>query len=313
MPEGGHGLPEVEKLLARAAVLLRPYVTETTDPPPEHLPPPGALPPASLSPGAAAAPAVPVVQIRCFGGLRVAVRGTPVNCGTVRPKVRSLLRVLALHAGTPVHRDVLLDALWPDLPHESGVRNLQVTVSRLRVLLEPGTRRGGATLLTRDEHSYGLALGRWFTSDVREFDRHAASCPQPGREAGGDPERQAVALRAALRWYGGDLLPEEGAADWVVEARGRLRGRAARLYSALAGCELRLGRAHASWTAAEQALALDPYLDEAWRTLVAARERGGDAAGAANSRRAYARTLRSLGVPPEPAGTGAPSRSGTGG
>jgi len=245
-------------------------------------------------PGGALRPDPAAVEIRCLGGFRIAVRGVAVDCGAVRPKARSLLRLLALRAGTPVHRDALLDALWPDLPHESGVRNLQVTVSRLRALLEPGTGRGSATLLVRDEHSYGLALGRRLTSDVREFDRWSAACLRPAHRWG--TERRAAGLRAALHWYGGDLLPEEGSAEWVAEERRRLRGQAARLCAALAGCELELGRADASAAVAEHALALDPYLDGAWRTLIAARERVGDPAAAENSRRAYARTLRALGV-----------------
>ncbi|WP_049575504.1 AfsR/SARP family transcriptional regulator [Streptomyces sp. SBT349] len=289
-------LQKVERLLSQAVTLLQPHLA-------------GASPsrrgraaeeevPARPSPPDAADGRAEV-EIRCFGGFRIAVRGVAVNCEAARPKVRSLLRLLALRAGTPVHRDVLLDALWPDLTYESGVRNLQVTVSRLRTLLEPGARPGSATLLTRDEQSYGLALGSGLTSDVREFDRLSAACLL---SAGGMGAEQAiVALRAALGWYGGDLLPEAGASEWVVGERRRLQARAARLHAALAGRELELGRAGASAAAAEQALALDPYLDEAWRTLVAAQEAAGAPAAAAKCRRAYARTLRALGVGPDAA------------
>ncbi len=294
VPDEEPGLQEVEELLSTAVTLLRPYLDGAARPSPDGGTTGDA--PEAWRPGEVGDRAA--VEIRCFGGFRVTVGGVAVNCGAVRPKARSLLRLLALRAGAPVHRDVLLDALWPDLGHEAGVRNLQVTVSRLRTLLEPGVRRGAATLLTRDEHSYGLALGWRCTSDVREFDRRSAACLRP--ESGEDPERRIARLRAALRWYGGELLPEEGAAEWVVGERRRLRGRAARLYATLAGGELGLGRADAAASAAEQALTLDAYLDEAWRILVAARERLGDPAAAERSRRAYARMLRSLGVTPGP-------------
>ncbi|MEE1940298.1 BTAD domain-containing putative transcriptional regulator [Streptomyces sp. TRM 70361] len=241
------------------------------------------------------------MEIHCLGGLRVTVRGVPVDCGAVRPKVRSLLRLLALRAGTFVHRDTLLAALWPDLDHEAGVRNLQVTVSRLRSLLDAGAARGAATLLPRNEHSYGLAVGREFVSDVREFDR-LTDCLRASDE--GRVEERIAGLRAALRWYGGELLPEEGASEWVVWERRRLREQAARLWATLAEYELRRVRVCASATAAERALVLDPYLDAAWRTLVAARERVGDAAAAEHTRRAYGRTLRSLGVEGGPGAAG---------
>ncbi|MEO3754180.1 BTAD domain-containing putative transcriptional regulator [Streptomyces sp. B6B3] len=294
-PDREPGLQEVEELLSTAVTLLRPYL-DAARPSAEAAAPESVLGEAPDAP--AGGDERPMVEIRCFGGFRVTVGGTAVDCGAVRPKARSLLRLLALRAGSPVHRDVLLDALWPDLGHEAGVRNLHVTVSRLRTLLEPGAERGSATLLTRDEHSYGLALGWPCASDVREFDRRSTVCLRPA--PGEDPERRIAALRAALRWYGGELLPEEGAAEWVVGERRRLRGRAARLCATLAGCELELGRPDAAAAAAEQALTLDAYLDEAWRALVTARERLGDPAAAERGRRAYARTLRSLGVTPGP-------------
>jgi DNA-binding SARP family transcriptional activator len=291
VPGGGPDLREVERLLSLAVTLMRPHANGASPAPGDGRAPEDA-PAGPCRPEGAGERAE--VEIRCFGGFRIVVRGVAVDCGRVRPKARSLLRLLALRAGVPVHRDILLDTLWPDLPYESGVRNLQVTVSRLRTLLEPGERRGPAPLLARDEQCYGLGLGRDLTSDVREFDRRSAACLRPAGDT--RTEWRGEALRAALDWYGGELLPEEGAGEWVVEERRRLRVRAARLSAALAVWELRQGRAHAAALAAERSLALDPYLDEAWHTLVAAWDAAGAPAAAENSRRAYARTLDALGV-----------------
>ncbi|WP_344447552.1 AfsR/SARP family transcriptional regulator, partial [Kitasatospora nipponensis] len=178
-------------------------------------------------------PARPLVEVRCLGGFRLTVGGVEVDCSTTRPKALSLLKLLAVHSGTPVHREVLLQALWPDLPWESGIRNLQVTVSRLRLLLGPG-------VLSRSGASYGLALEGRLVSDVREFEQAAAvgagAAAATRGTARGAGDRHATGgtggaaalegLRAARDWYTGDLLPEDGPAEWVVEERARLRARA---------------------------------------------------------------------------------------
>ena len=45
---------------------------------------------------------------------------------------RTLLAVLLLNAGRPVHIDVLVEALWPEMPPKSYASNLHTYVSRLR-------------------------------------------------------------------------------------------------------------------------------------------------------------------------------------
>ncbi|MFI9273712.1 BTAD domain-containing putative transcriptional regulator [Kitasatospora sp. NPDC052896] len=236
--------------------------------------------PAALTPPAAP----PVTELRCLGGFRLVLRGHEVDCSSARPKTRSLLRLLALHGGRAVHREVLLDALWPDLPSDAGVRNLQVTVSRLRVLLGPG-------LLVRTGASYGLALDGELVSDVREFE-HAADAARGYARATG--EERAAGLRAARRWYGGDLLPEEGPAEWVVEERARLRARAAEVSALLAEAELATGRIRAAVRAAEESLRLEPFHDAAWRTLIDAYRRAGDRASSEQASRRYDDMLSSL-------------------
>src|SRR3989442_2589195 len=74
------------------------------------------------------------------------------------PRVRAVLRLLAVHAGNPVHREVLQMAFWPDADAETGARNLHVAVSSLRSWLEPGVGRGGSSFLLREGDAYRLAI-----------------------------------------------------------------------------------------------------------------------------------------------------------
>jgi DNA-binding SARP family transcriptional activator len=222
------------------------------------------------------------------------VHGQEPDLRGLRPRARTLLRFLALHAGRPVHREEIVDALWPNLGHDAGIRNLQVTVSNLRVPLEPGARRGTSQLIPRQGESYLLALPPGSSSDVRAFDRAIEDGRRARRARLLDAATEA--LRAALALYAGDLLPEDGPADWVVGPRERYRQEAAEAAGALAEVELELGRLEAAIEAARRSLAIDSFRDASWRVLVEASQRAGNAASATRARQAYNGVLRSLGV-----------------
>ncbi|HKE72194.1 MAG TPA: winged helix-turn-helix domain-containing protein, partial [Acidimicrobiales bacterium] len=150
------------------------------------------------------------LRVRCLGGFRLELDGSPVDVGAVKPRARAALHLLAAHGGRPVHTETLVDALWPDLDAASGKRNLQVAVSSLRRLLDDH-RPGASALIRRAAATYALALPDVGCSDVAVF---AAACGE-ARDASraGESERVLDAGDRALVAYGGDLLPEEGPAD----------------------------------------------------------------------------------------------------
>ena len=59
-----------------------------------------------------------------------------------RIKVRALLAYLTLNRDSFIHREQLLDILWPEQPYASALQNLNSTVYRLRRSLEPNLKRG---------------------------------------------------------------------------------------------------------------------------------------------------------------------------
>ncbi|MGW7542606.1 AAA family ATPase [Streptomyces sp. NPDC054770] len=235
----------------------------------------------------------PSLEIRCLGGFSVRRAGIELDLAQLRPKARKLLRLLALHVGTAVHRDQLLDELWPGLPPEQGVRNLQVTVSRLRAFLEPGADRGASRLVLRRAEAYQLVLDDGAVWDIGEFERARGVWRRARLST--DADEQAKLLRTCLRWYQGDLLPEDGAAEWVVVERARLRNQAAELSQVLGELELELKHFDSAVRAARRSLALDPFRDVSWRVLISAYRLAGDAAAASRVKREYAQMLHSLG------------------
>src|SRR2546428_9680265 len=204
-----------------------------------------------LAPLAASAPApenvipmgvvrsVPSLSIRCFGGFSIAIKGRPVDLTTIKPRVRAVLRLLAVHAGNPVHREVLQTAFWPDADADTGARNLHVAVSSLRSWLEPGVGRGGSSLLLREGDAYRLTIQPDAEVDLVQFSK-ALAAARVARLRGG-VDAVITHFQQALELYAGELLPEDGPAEWAIEPRERFRAGALEAAQGMAELLLKVG------------------------------------------------------------------------
>jgi DNA-binding SARP family transcriptional activator len=266
-----HGLPWPEKLAARLLGLT-----------------PHANKPVVVS----AAPLA--VRVRCLGGFAFEVPGHSLDWGAIRPRAATMLRLLAIHVPQPVHRELLLQ-LWPDLSTERAVRSMQVAVSSLRALLAPGTTRGSFGTVERHGDTYLLVLPPGSESDVVDFaaQLHAARQARHVRDA--DAERAALA--GAIDAYRGELLPEDGPAEWVSDARERLRQQAATASGRLAELELAGGDYRSAIDAARRSVDIDPFRDASWRILIEAYRKASQPAAAARAEQDYNEVLTTLGVP----------------
>jgi DNA-binding SARP family transcriptional activator len=237
-------------------------------------------------------PQSPRLDITCFGSFRLTVDDGEPDLTAVRPRARAVLRLLALHAGRPVHREDLAAVLWSELDDRAAMHSIQVAVSQLRGALEPARRGRDSRVLVRDGEAYQLVLGEGSDSDLRAFDRALEEAARHRAV----PAEAAVALRRAVDRYRGDVLPEDGPAEWVAEVRDQYRLRAAEAARTLADLELARGDVRAATVAARRSLYLDRCLDGAWRTLIEAYQRAGDRAAAERARRRYEAVLASLDV-----------------
>jgi DNA-binding SARP family transcriptional activator len=237
---------------------------------------------------------VPSLTIRCFGGFAIAIKGRPVDLSAIKPRARAVLRLLAVHAGNAVHREVLQLAFWPDADAETGGRNLHVAVSSLRQLLEPGVIRGGSSFLLREGDAYRLVLPVDADVDLLLFSRALAA----GRVARlrGETDSAVAHFRQTLELYGGDLLAEDGPAEWVIEARERYRANALEAAQSLAEILMKRNDPAGAAQACSTGLWIDRLHDPLWRLLIQAREQAGDSVAASRARRDYARVLEELGL-----------------
>jgi DNA-binding SARP family transcriptional activator len=241
-----------------------------------------------------AEPRYPHITVSCFGGFRLCADGAEIDLRVVRPQARALLRMLALNAGAPVHRELIADILWGDLGIDSAVHALHVSVSSLRRSLPSEVVGAPASLVERVGEAYRLGIADRHDCDLADFDDRLAEAAAAKLRR--DSGAAANGLRSALARYAGDVLPEDGPAEWVTGARERYRVRAAEAASSLAHLELRLGDARAAVAAASRAVEIDPWLDESWRTLLLVHRRSGDVVAAARTEEGYRSMRVALGV-----------------
>ncbi len=132
------------------------------------------------------------MEINLFGPLEV--RDSGELRVLKRRQQRSLLAVLALHAGEVVSTDRLIEDLWGASPPRSALGSLQNTVSALRGALGPD-------LVVTQPPGYRLGLPREAV-DVHRFEDLVRSA------RGVEPAERATLLRQALGLWRGEPLAD---------------------------------------------------------------------------------------------------------
>jgi DNA-binding SARP family transcriptional activator/pimeloyl-ACP methyl ester carboxylesterase len=204
------------------------------------------------------------VEIRLLGGFEVEVDGRTVPAEAWSRRHGSLLvKVLALAPGHRMHREQVLDALWPDVEIDSAVARMHKAAHYARTALG----RGDGVVLARGTVS--LFPAHEVVVDIVTFEAAAAT----GH------------VDDALDRYHGELLPDDPYEEWAFVPRERLQLRYRELL-----------RAAQRW---DELVLLDPT-DEA--AHVARMERlldAGDRAGARRQFESLERVLHAeLGIGP---------------
>ena len=154
------------------------------------------------------------VRVRLLGSFDVDVGGRPVSGSAWRlRKASELVRILALAPGHRLHRETLMEQLWPDRPLEAASNNLHQAIRAARAAIGP-TDDAGRRMLVLREGTVSLcpAGNLWvdaaaFTAAVREASRGVDDLDD---------------LLAARELYRGEPLPDDRYADWAVGFRENL-------------------------------------------------------------------------------------------
>jgi DNA-binding SARP family transcriptional activator/tetratricopeptide (TPR) repeat protein len=258
--------------------------------------------PVAASPNSRAA----ATEVRCFGHFVLTGPDGPADLSPLRPRSRSLVHLLARHAGAVVHSDVLRASLWPDATSESGRRSLQVAVSAARKTIEHVggaiVREGDGYLLVVQDGAADVVM---FDRSFRDLERASTVDTDEGRA------RVLAAAQQCLGLYTGELLAEEGAAEWVIRDRENYRLSAASAARMGATAAIRQGDSTVALALAERGLVIDHFDDTLWHLLIDLHQQRGEVGAAAHVRNRYRAALDELGVAVPPviissAGTPAP-------
>jgi DNA-binding SARP family transcriptional activator len=180
-----------------------------------------------------------------------------------RRRARTLLKLLALQPGYRLHRDQVLDLLWPDLDLGAATAQLYKTVHHVRLALTSldAEATSGAELLHLEDEVLGLSSARGVQVDVDVFEALAR------KALAGEPPNPAE-VRRALAHYGGDLLPTDLYEEWTQRRRDALRETFLDLLRHLGDAHLAAGRGAEAGDAYRQILKADPIREEAHRGLM---------------------------------------------
>ncbi|MBI4509919.1 MAG: response regulator [Deltaproteobacteria bacterium] len=163
----------------------------------------------------------PELELRCLGPFEAYQRGQPISAESfTRSKALVLLKLLALKAGAPVNREVLIECLWPDVEPQVGANRLHGVVHDLRSVIEPHrTEREWRYVRNRGDLYY-LDVAAPIELDLTRFRLLLAQ----GLRAGAEHEADAIAsLEQAVLLYRGDLFEDDPFAEWCEAERAELK------------------------------------------------------------------------------------------
>jgi predicted ATPase/DNA-binding SARP family transcriptional activator len=210
----------------------------------------------------------PGLSISLLGGFVVARDDSvvPSNAWRLR-KGADLVKLLALAPGHRLHRDQVMDALWPDKDPAAASNNLYQALHAARNAL--GSKAGDGWLDLRDG-VLSLEPGPGLRIDVEDFEAAAA------RARASEPD----SLPEALALYRGELLPDDRYEDWSVERRVGLAAMHHQLLVEWVAVLDAQGRLDEAVAGVRALLADDPDDENAYRDLMRLEARSGNRSGA---------------------------------
>jgi DNA-binding SARP family transcriptional activator len=154
------------------------------------------------------------VEIDLLGGFAVRVDGRPIPAADWRRrKAAALVKLLALAHRHTLHREQVIDALWPDTAIDDAGPRLHKAAHFARRAL------GDSSALVLSGETVWLFPDAHVVVDVEEFER---SAKQALAALDRDPGGWAAAAAAVDQWAG-ELLPDDPYEAWLEAPRDRLQ------------------------------------------------------------------------------------------
>ena len=204
------------------------------------------------------------LRIFTLGHFSVAIAGQGLDVdGWKRKQAAVVLKCLVNHLDRPVHRERLIEWLWPDADPERGWERLKVTISFLRGKL----RQDGSAGNPVETVSQSYLLRRdsvWVDSEA------FADLVTLGWDAlkQGNRTGALAHFEEAKTLYRGDYMEDEPYAEWCAEERQRLREIYLELLAGMAECYAGEGLFMQASQVCRAALTNDPCRENFVRVLL---------------------------------------------
>jgi DNA-binding SARP family transcriptional activator len=209
----------------------------------------------------------PVLRIQTLGGCRVWRQGGAIDpTAWGREKALHLFQFLVTKRRGFLHREEIIDQLWPELDAATGGRDFRVALNAVHRVIEPErARRVEPTIIRRQGLAYGLDPERvWIDAD--EFEALIAA---GNRALPSDAEGAVQHYQAAAALYAGEYLPDRRYEDWTTAERERLHTLALGTLTTLANLLVERNPLE-SLRLTQRVLALAPVWEEAYRVQMRA-------------------------------------------
>jgi DNA-binding SARP family transcriptional activator len=166
------------------------------------------------------------LRIGLLGGFSVSVGHRKVDEGAWRlRKAANLVKLLALAPGHRLHRERVMDLLWPELGLRAASNNLRQALHVARKTLHPDPKIASRYLSVSGEQLLMCPQGSLWV-DVDAFEEAAETARR---------SKDPAAYRVAIELYSGELLPGDRYEEWAESRRQELRQRFLSLLVELAG------------------------------------------------------------------------------
>ncbi|MBK8705068.1 MAG: winged helix-turn-helix domain-containing protein [Saprospiraceae bacterium] len=158
------------------------------------------------------------LRVQYFGEFLLYYKGQPLVCELTR-KQKTLLAYLLYQHPRAVHRDRIIDWLWPDVDGDSARNSLNNAIWHIRQWLD-AQGIGGENLVFKDQ-LYSFHRRLTITSDAAAFTNSLKEAYL--KERNNQPEEALHAFHRAFAYYKGPFLEAFCEDSWAARECDRLR------------------------------------------------------------------------------------------
>jgi PAS domain S-box-containing protein len=212
------------------------------------------------------------LEIYCLGPLNICSSNKKIQLWQSL-RAKAIFEYLITKRRTPVSRDVLMEAIWPDYPEKAAANNLKTSIHDLRQTLAGLFDAANYSFIVYSQGGYLINPDVELMVDAEEFERLWTHGKRLEKNAGiseaiGDFEK-AEAL------YQGDYLEDELYEEWTMPRREALKDIYLLLVNKLAEHSMTMSDYESCITYCHRILAKDACREDTYRRLMSCYSRLG--------------------------------------